>query len=663
MQMKTDYQEIDVCQVFWPNRPVIAELLKEYTNPRDVAIQVYNKTDISPDSYDRKLFIIKLLEEFGYNEGHYGEKIFNSYNHILKSTGGGKELRAYDPTQGIWLVSGKKAGTKEGEDNLYDPNTVFHNILKELEQTASKSIQVIAELRKLLLPVTSRPSSKDAALLSAWTVQKEIIDETNKEISSVTAVVRNLLGKSRNVVENAWARLCVTEETAWDSEMRWIICDGGVIDLEKVRNCPDLSIYLCVVPYSPEHMSTQKCEAPIKYLGVDYVYDEADEYIAEESAFISGVSSTIPDKEIREFLQARFGVALFGTPGSFGKAMVWQFGASDTAKSSIQEVIAGERGIFSKYSWTGNASVLCSSSGAASSDTEANRFKANARGKRFVLFNELDDGMKLSQSKVKSFTGGDSVYGDKKYGGEVNYSFTASIFLASNHGPRLPEGDTALSSRILVVPFEHHYWVKEKNQVNWENDPANRANPHWVEDILASPFERSMILLWVLEGARNYFNRDIGQTIPKQIRDAGDTFKDNADIVSLTVRTMVGDNSSADGVNQVYKVYTDEQWNALGHGDQDGVLVKDVVAAFDCTRMELGLTDEWITKSLRRITKSASNYLEETYNVRRKSVNMPNGTTRQVYTRLRPAYSTPEAVSDAIERSNNMSHWYGENIL
>ena len=79
--------------------------------------------------------------------------------------------------------------------------------------------------------------------------------------------------------------------------------------------------------------------------------------------------------------------------------------------------------------------------------------------------------------------------------------------------------------------------------------------------------------------------------------------------------------------------------------------------------MELGLTDEWITKSLRRITKSASNYLEETYNVRRKSVNMPNGTTRQVYTRLRPAYSTPEAVSDAIERSNNMSHWYGENIL
>lgn len=638
----------------------MVDLLKECESPREVAAEITKTLDLEEDPYVRKMYLEELLHDFGLNEGHIGRKIAAGYKHVLRTANNGRTVYAYNPHDGIWVSKTKRGYTNEEAEDAadYDPNMVIYKILNDVESIALKSIQVIVELRKIILRTLVRPSAKEPALLAAWTDRDEILREVNRDISNVNLLARNILGKSRSAIVKEWSALVDIDEGVFDSNMRWVVCDGGTIDLDKVRYNFDEPIYMSVVPYSPEHMATQKCHAKVKYLSIDYIPPEDIAELPTTSEFIKGVSKTLPNRGIREFLQARYGVALFGDPGSFGKVMLWAYGSSDTAKSSIQETIAGNDGIFSEYSWTGNATVISQTSGGVGTDTESNRFKGQAKGKRFILFNEMDDGMRLSQSKVKSFTAGDSVYGDMKYGSEANYKFSGTLFMASNDMPRLPAGDVALATRVLVIPFTHHYIVQEKNSALWMKDPENRANPHWVSDILSSDFERSMILLWVLEGARNYFSRDIGKAIPKEIQEAGDTFKNQSDFMSQIVHTMMGNNKDADGVRQVYRYYTAEQWQTLGHKDSDGVLLKDFKEAFFNVAGELGITEEWITKNKRKYGDLAAKYIEETYGVKIKLAPMPDGKKRKFITQIRPFYEEEAQVEQAIKQEDAMADWY-----
>ena len=664
MSLSNDYKEIDPYQVFWNSRPEMAELLKKFDTPRDVAAEITRVVTLEEpngeDAYVRKMYLEGLLRDFGLNEGNIAQKIATGYGHILRTANKGNIIYAYNPTEGIWVTKSRKGYTQKDADNSteYDPNVVVFNILKDVESIALKSIQVIIELRKLILRTMIRPSAKEPALLSAWADRDEIVREINRDISNTNLFARNILGKSRAGIIKQWSELVDIDENMFDTNMRWVVCEGGTVDLEKIRYNLEDPIFMSVVPYSPEHMSTQKCHARVDYLSIDYIPPEDLDDLPSTSEFIKGISKTLPNRGIREFLQARYGVALYGDPGSFGKVMLWAYGSSDTAKSSIQETIAGNDGIFSEYSWTGNATVISQTSGGVGTDTESNRFKGQARGKRFILFNEMDEGMRLSQSKVKSFTAGDTVFGDVKYGSEANYKFTGTLFMASNDMPRLPAGDVALATRVLVIPFTHHYIVQEKNSTLWMNEPENRANPHWVSDILSSDFERSMILLWTLEGARNYFSRDIGKAIPKEIEEAGDTFKNQSDFMSQIIHTMMGNNKDADGVRQVYRYYTSEQGQALGHKDSDGVLLKDFKDAFFNVAGELGITEEWITKNKRKYGDLAAKYIEETYGVKIKLAPMPDGKKRKFITQIRPFYEEEAQVEQAIKQEDAMADWY-----
>ena len=643
--MSDNYHEINLYNVMWPNDPQIAEYLEsdEYSI-EEIASTV---TELKNIQLGEDEGILKLVEEFGINEGDLATKLNAGFNHIIKTTGkNGSEFRVYDPNAGVWVCdSGELA-------NGQTPAQVIDELLQSYEKVAQKSARLLESVINITFPPQARPSSKDQVALQFYLARENVIKGLKKISSSALNLASNLRGKSYKIFMNQWQNIAQADETTWDSEMRWLVCKDVTVDLQLVRSDFSKRVFECVVPHSPKHMSTNKVNATAKYLNIDYVYgDESD--LPTESKFITGVARTLPDESIREFMQARFGVALYGTPGEFGKAMVWQFGESDTAKSSIQEVIAGQNGVFSEYSWTGNSTVLCTGNGAAS-DTEANRFKAKSRGKRYVLINELDDGARLSQSTVKSLTGGDTVYGDTKYGSEVNYSFTATIFMASNHGPRLPEGDTALASRILVVPFEHHYWVQEKNPKKWLEDPENRANPSWVDDVLSNDFERSMILLWVLEGARKYFYLDTGKEIPEAIQKAGDKFKNSADIVAQTVMTILGLNDDADGVRQSYRIYSNEEWNNYGHLESDGTLVADFKKVFEMTLIELGLDDDYVIKHMKKYTDSAVKYIDEKFDARLRTIRLPNGGRRLVFTRMRP-FTSNATVSQQIEDEQTYS--------
>lgn len=654
--MNNNYKDIDVTSVMWPNDTLMAESLREYETVENISVYYYNNSEF-PETEEEFVEIFRdIANEFSLDEGGIADKLVNSYSHILRSVIKTNELRSYDPTQGIWI---KSAGLEDiSEDRTYHPYTVFDYILSSLQECAIKSYYVLYEMCKHHLPVLPRPSIKDPLAYQIWQKRDTAIKECNKLLETMFKLATTMNGKSKNIIFKNYINKVALAETAWDNDMRWLVCDGGTIDLNKIRYNFNLPIYMCVAAHSPEHMATNKCDARIDYLGLGY--DLFDDTVPDKSLFLTGVTTTLPDSDVRSFLQARFGVALYGTPGEFGKSLVWAYGPSDTAKSSIQEVIAGENGVFGQYSWTGNATVLSASNGIGSTDTEANRFKAKTYGKRFVLFNEMDDGMRLSQSKVKSFTGGDTTYGDFKYGSEISFRFSASLFIASNHGPRLPDGDLALASRIIVLPFDHHYIVREKSPELWEADPDNRANPNWVSDVLNSEFERSMVLLWVLEGARNYFSRDIGKALPDKIKEAGESFKNNADIVSQTVQTMLGLNPDADGIRPSYDLLTKDQWEAFGHSDRDGVFIKDFKRSFKNTKDQLGITEEWIDKQIRKYSDLAVRFATEKYPITLKHINVPGeAQPRKVLIGIRPHLAKTDSPR-VVESDKFYRTWTGD---
>lgn len=311
--------------------------------------------------------------------------------------------------------------------------------------------------------------------------------------------------------------------------------------------------------------------------------------------------------------------------------MVWQYGPGDTAKSTLQECVAGAHGVFAPYAMTTSADSLTdrgTKSGAAE------RFKAYARGKRYVLMSELREGEMLDQAVVKSVTGGETVEGTAKFANAVSYFFTASVFMASNHPPTFPPGDTALAGRIHVVPFEHRLWVRSKNPEEWERaSPEHRADEDWAARILGSAQERRAIFAWVLAGLEAFGREGLGK-LPQAMLEAREDFAADADPVGRLVRTLLGTEPGWEGPAWL-KIYTDQEWEGSGRYEGDGVAKARLEQLVNARARELGmvkfgedgLSPKWLKASMRMLHELGG----------RKKVAMVDRETRRtgvVYSRL-----------------------------
>src|SRR5690606_17314459 len=72
---------------------------------------------------------------------------------------------------------------------------------------------------------------------------------------------------------------------------------------------------------------------------------------------------------------------------------------------------------------------------------------ANLHGKRFVAASEGESGQRLSESKVKQWTGGDTISVSRKYGRTFLYEPIFTLFLATNHKPQISGTDEGIWRR------------------------------------------------------------------------------------------------------------------------------------------------------------------------------------------------------------------------
>lgn len=477
----------------------------------------------------------------------------------------GKVFMVYDAIQGIWI--------EENTTMMSNGNTVtaeVSGVITAFVEHIRKARMILLEMANIAFPDAGPkpPAQAGQGAIAAWMTADAARKEALKPITKIERFCDAVMdGKYRNILSK-WRAEVAIPVTSWDSKMEWIIVEEGAVHLPSITATQ--TAY--AVPYIPETMSTLKIDASI----AEHIKDDGP------SEWFDGVKKVLPNEKVRTYLQKRYGAAVLGRPGQVGKSLVWQYGMGDTAKSSIQECIAGQNGVFSPYAITTESSILTR---AGEKTGAAERFKAYARGKRFALINELDDGDRVSQSILKSLTGGDTVTGTAKYANAVEYSFTATLFVSSNHPPTLPPGDLAAAKRIHVVPFTHKLWLRSKNPEEWAAaPPEHRADEDWVEKIVSSPKERSAVLLWILDGIFLFRKEGLGE-LPVEMVEANEEFTAEADPVTTIVKSLLGEEGYED--RPWIKIYDEAEWLLTGFNNKDALTVQEFKTLFTIRANEL----------------------------------------------------------------------------
>ena len=203
-------------------------------------------------------------------------------------------------------------------------------------------------------------------------------------------------------------------------------------------------------------------------------------------------------------------------------------------------------------------------------------------GKRFAYTSEVKRGGVLNMARIKSITGGDLQVGRFLYGHQFEYDPTATVFMATNPFPTIPDSDDGTWRRIRIIPFNQKFSDKPEELAKG----AMPMNPRLKEELLA---ELPGILNWLLGGARLWLAEGIKE--PQEVLDLVTKARSEASPTDgwLEDRCKVGDPKYFATTGDLYDDYA--EWAAeerienaltkiefgrfLGKLAKDGVPIKD----------------------------------------------------------------------------------------
>lgn len=216
------------------------------------------------------------------------------------------------------------------------------------------------------------------------------------------------------------------------------------------------------------------------------------------SRFQKFLREVIPDDETREWFQRIMGSTLWGRVVEH--IILVLLGKGRNGKSVLLEAI--------KYALGDNAITLARSimePGPSKHPTEL----MDLMGVRLAILSETEQGQKFPSSLLKTLSGGDSIKARAMHKDFVEFEPTHSLLLATNFSPNVDPGETALWSRLTMVPFTEKF-VNEADAK--EGDRI--ADPNLAQT-LRTEEEVKAILYWLFAGARKYKEHGLGPTPPQ----------------------------------------------------------------------------------------------------------------------------------------------------
>jgi putative DNA primase/helicase len=240
-----------------------------------------------------------------------------------------------------------------------------------------------------------------------------------------------------------------------------------------------------------------------------------------------------------DFLQLLLGAAATGIPE---KILIVLYGTGNNGKTTLIEIIRDVLGN-GEYAGEVNIESLMAKAKDAGSNNAINSDLADLRGCRFVSSSEVEQGQRLSLSRVKYLTGMGQVKARRLHENWMTFRPTHKIFLDANHKPVISDPTDAIWNRVKCVPFG----------VEIPPEKRDKDLPHKLRA------EMSGILNWIVKGAIRYLRDGLG-SLPIDVDEATEAYRQQSDPIGdfFEERCVVEQNNERCWIyiTQLYSTYS-----------------------------------------------------------------------------------------------------------
>ena len=213
-----------------------------------------------------------------------------------------------------------------------------------------------------------------------------------------------------------------------------------------------------------------------------------------------------PSRTFR-YLQRVFGCAATGKPE---KLLFLLHGEGNNGKTTLLEIIRDALGD-KEYAGQVQVDSLMIRPKEALSNNAVNTDLADLQGCRFVSSSEVEQGQRLSLSRVKYLTGLGQIKARRLRENMITFRPTYKLFLDCNHRPAIIDPNDAIWNRVKCIPFK----VQIPDADIDKDLPTNLRT------------ELPGILRWIVEGAVLYHGQGLGD--PPDVTAATEQYRQNSD--------------------------------------------------------------------------------------------------------------------------------------
>lgn len=298
-----------------------------------------------------------------------------------------------------------------------------------------------------------------------------------------------LSSQSRNKLD-AMIKLSQYEPTIaasqnlFDANPTTLNCQSGIIDLVT----GDL------YPHAPDALIT-------KIAAAEYAPDaECPHWLSFIDRIMGG------NQELIKFIQRAVGYSLTGSTDE--QCFFLCYGTGANGKTIFLETISG---LLNDYAATAEFSTFL----AKQNETVRNDIAALA-GARFVASSESGADKRLSESLIKSLTGGDTISTRFLFQEYFTFKPQFKVWMATNHKPVIRDTDHAIWRRVKLVPFS--VTIPEPERIPHDQLIAELRN------------EYAGILAWAVRGCVEWMRDRLGT--PDEVTKATESYRDDMDIMA-----------------------------------------------------------------------------------------------------------------------------------
>lgn len=290
------------------------------------------------------------------------------------------------------------------------------------------------------------------------------------------------------LLDDSITELAITEND-FDKDLNLFNVRNGTIDLDILQ----------LKPHDPNDLITN-------YSDTDYIKGAKSALWEKFLNDILVTESGYTDKDLVSFVQKMYGYALTGNPEL--ERLFILYGA--TTRNGKGTLTASILNVFGTYQRTMLPTTL---QARATDSTKASEDIARLATCRLVSCSETPQGMIFDSALLKTLTGNDTITARRLFENSFEFNPKFSIFMNTNHLPKVVDTTIFESDRVNIIPFNRHFSADERDET--------------LKAKLAADGSKTAILNWLIEGLQKYRSESL--KLPMSVSIATRMYEKNND--------------------------------------------------------------------------------------------------------------------------------------